>query len=83
MDWVFIMWITLGGGHVTTQKTTEAQCKSLIAMYEKTVDPIMAYCAGPRGETLRTSDIRDRMAKRLPPNPNGGPVAAPKAAGGI
>ena len=82
MDWVFVMWITIGSGSQSTQKMTELQCKAAIAELDKTIDPIMAYCWGPKGQSIRTSDIRDRMARRLPLNPKGGPVAG-KAADGI
>ena len=31
MDWVFVMWITIGSGSQSTQKMTELQCKAAIA----------------------------------------------------
>lgn len=73
MDWVFVMWITVNSGSLTTQRMSEAQCRAAITEFDRAADPIMAYCYGPRGQVVRTEDIIDRM-RRLKGRP---PLAVP------
>lgn len=68
-DWVLVVWITVHSGSLTTQKVTAAQCKAAIAMYDLAADPIMAYCFGPRGQSIKTSNILDRLRRFAPPAP--------------
>lgn len=71
MEWVFVMWVTVNSGSITQARMTELQCKAAVAEIESTVDPIMAWCVGPAGERLRTSNIgerRKRFLDALPPS---------------
>ena len=62
-DWIFILMITITPASQTTSKMTEAQCKSAVAEIEDLPDPIMAFCIGPAGERIRTTPVRERIAK--------------------
>lgn len=76
MEWVFVLWVTVNSGSLTNTKMTEAQCRAAIAEIESSVDPLMAWCVGPAGERVRTSNISERRRKFLGELP---PPAAPPA----
>ena len=84
MEWVFVLWVTVNSGSLTNTRMTEAQCRAAIAEIEASPDPLMAYCVGPAGERVRTSNIADRqrriLGERLSPP---GAAPAPKVSRGF
>ncbi len=90
-EWVFVLWVAINSGSLTQARMTGEQCAAAIAEIEETIDPLMAWCVGPKGERLRTSDVVARRRKRLgaltpPPDalpPAAPPVAGPRVSGGI
>lgn len=78
MEWVFVMWITINNGSLTTQKMTEPQCKAAISEMNRNADPIMVYCYGPKGQIARTDDILDRIKRAKARQLQGQPAPAPE-----
>lgn len=77
MDWVFVMWITINQGSLTTQKMTEAQCKAAVTETNKNADPIMVYCYGPKGQVARSDDIPERIKRAKAKQLQGQPLPVP------
>ena len=67
MEWVFILIVSGSSASQSVARVTEPQCRAMIATYERHSDPLMAYCFGPSGETVMTTDVPTRVARERRP----------------
>lgn len=64
--WFFVSWIIVGGGAITSNRVTEAQCRTQIEFLNANPGALMEVtCTDPQGKMMATIPVseRQRLAK--------------------